>query len=473
MALKDAKQAADKIRALTGRRPGIDTFLEDFEPPRSERLPEFPVHCLPEAAADYCRQLAEGGIPMEFLGPTALTALAAAVGGKAALVIKEGAWLERPILWTALIGRRGTKKSPALANLRRPFDELSDLRSRQFKQDFEAWDALPKKDQAITPKPCHKRLRVDDTTLEALGRTLEHNPAGVFLVADEAASLIQGLGQYKRGNGSDRARFLSLWNASPLVVDRVRDQHPLIVDHPIVCIATSTQPERLDVFGGNDGMQERWLISRYDGEPEILDDATPAGVARDVYRNLIRQLVSQRERERWLTLSPEAFELFRQYQLRFRDLQIDPDTADHVEGWLSKAPSHLTRIALVLALIEESEAVEPDHLHRAAVLVGYFLKQVRLLPTGSEDLTLPRFQRDIDRGIDALERAVRRAKDKRVTARQVMRSHIGGVRTAEGLRILLERYRDIYPGCIRTEEQPGNRPTLAVYAPGYAPKEVS
>lgn len=449
-------------------RGGMVGSIAEAEPtPQTSELPAFPLEQLPAVAAEYAWALNQGGLPLPYLGPAVLAALAAAVGGLVALEVRAGSWVEYPVLWVLLVGRRGTKKSPSLDNIRRPFDEISARWSANFALDMEAWEGLPKADQKRTPRPVHNRLRADDTTQEALVRTLAANPAGVILASDEARALIAGLGQYKRQTTGDRARFLSLWTSAPLSVDRVGAGH-IFVPRPVVTIAATIQPELLSVLDGPDGMRDRWLISCYEGGPIALADLSSVARERAGWHKLIADLVAQRGNERCLRFTTDAAALFLGIQRGYTALQAGGETPDHVEGWLAKAPSQLARIALTLAVVGGADQVGIAHLESAEQVVAYFIGQIRGLSVTGENLMLPRYARDQDLAVDALAAFTRRPPDKRVTRRDISRAHVGGSRTPAEVDVLIQRYRETFPGCV-LEETAGGSKTLAVYAPGHQP----
>jgi Protein of unknown function (DUF3987) len=444
--------------------------VNDPEPPRRPP-PIFPVARLPGAAADYVNRLHEGGLPMEYVGPAALAALAAAVGGLRALVVQEGGWTVRAILWVLLVGRQGTGKSPALINIRRPFDEISTGWSATFKLEHEVWSKRSKEDKNLSPEPVHRRLQVDDTTLEALAKTLADNPDGVFLCADEARALISGLGQYKRQTMADRAKFLSLWTASPLFIDRVSGGL-IYVPNPIVTILAGIQDELLSVIEGPDGMRSRWLISRYEGGPLPVRKLNSIKDQDEGWQRLIRSQVYKRDQAMpFRRFSLEAEDLFQALRRTYLAEQSATETPAAVEDWLAKAPVQLAKIALNLAVVDRPEEllVNANHVEAAADLVSYFLAQIRTLPSGAENLMLPRYQRDQDQAVDALAAFARRPPDKRVTRRQVQQAHVGGARTPVEVDALIQRYGEANPGCAVSEEASGNK-TIAVYAPGHQPR---
>jgi hypothetical protein len=438
----------------------------------------FPLDALPSAAAEYISQLAATGLPVDFLGMAALGALAGAVGGRATLRIDAG-WEERAIIWLAIVGDPGSQKSPAIGAVRGPLDAFQADLSKDYADDVALYDELPAKARDKTARPIARRVLVGDTTLEALGRTLADNPAGVLLISDELRALIAGLGQYKnRAAFADRARLLELWAGLPLFISRVKDGH-IDIPRPTLSILGGLQPDLLEVLSGPDGLRDRFLISYPEpGEPprrvgRRVGEQEGLIRARADWEKLIGDLCSWRERERCLTLKPKARDLFDKMHDRLQDFRQNADQAEAVVSWAAKAPQHLARLALVLAVAarEDSEdhLIDVESLQQAWLLIKYFAAMRKALPASEPNLMLAPFKRDIDRAVDALLHALRQAPEHRLTRRQVQRKAVGGARTGREVDALLDRFGEIHPGCVVVEKV-GLQETRVVYLPGYEPK---
>ena len=109
-------------------------------------------------------------------------------------------------------------------------------------------------------------VRLGDQTLEACARSL-HAAAGAAggIDIDELATLLRGVGEYKRGGGGDRGRFLSLWSGAPWSFDRVAgggktNNVKLRISRPTLAICGGLQPPLHELLGGDDdGLRPRWL----------------------------------------------------------------------------------------------------------------------------------------------------------------------------------------------------------------------
>lgn len=203
-----------------------------------------------------------------------LPAIAAASGaiGKSYRLKIHGTWSEWPTLWCALIARPGSGKTPSarpaiepLRSIERSFGDEHQQRLVQFEEQMARWRALDKKERDNTKppvRPASRRILVEDTTMEALARTLKENPVGVMMYRDELAGLIGGLDRYaKNGNGSDEAKLNSLWSSEMMIVDRKSEPDPTRVDGPFMAVAGNLTPGGLEMMAG--GRTESGLFARF------------------------------------------------------------------------------------------------------------------------------------------------------------------------------------------------------------------
>lgn len=437
----------------------------------SPEAPAFPLHGLPDAARAYIEKLAEGGIPLEYLGPSALGVMAGALGGLVGLEIAAETWIEPLILWYALVGKPGTAKSPALAALRVPLDEIEGPWFEAYRDQIVAWKKLTPNERREKPRPQRHQLLLGNHTFEKLIRVLAvgANRAGLMLIADEIRSVIAALGQYKRGGGSDRPDFLSLWSAHPISYARVTDDLEIYVRRPTVSIVGGLQPAMLNVLDGDDGLRDRFCLSwRSVPAAREVPEIVKASKEAEAWAELVRRLAKKRDLPRTRGLDDDAHARFQDARQRLRDLQINPETPEHLTSWAAKAPSHLARHALLLAEIDGRGQVDADSMEGAEALIDYFAGQMRALPISRPNLMLAPLQRGQDEAVDHLAEFLRQQPTYRATKREVQRARVAGTRTTEDLARLVQRYGATFPGCV-VEETAGGQPRQVLFAPGKQP----
>jgi hypothetical protein len=435
----------------------------------------FPLQALPPAAAEYAHRLSLNGLPGEYVGPAMLASLATAVGGRVTIEAAEGAWSERAALWVALNGESGTIKSPAIRYVRRALDEMERPWAENHARDLADWRQLPRTDRDKTPMPVRRRLTVGDATIEALARRLQESPGGLLMHADELTGLIRGLGQYKKGAGSDRAHLLSMHSGTPLSFDRVSDGGvPIYVAEPTLSILGGIQPAWLKLLDGEDGLSGRWLYSSYPDKELEDDDLVPVRREETGWASLLQSIVQHRDRPRTATLGDserEQFNAFRKLMKKAKQVETGIPRL-----WAAKAGSHYLRLALVLAEAERpgQARVDSEALEMAGILTEYFLQQVRALPVRVENLMVAPYQRGQDDAVDRLAAFASQRPTHYVSRRDAQRAHIAGARTPEEVDKLLNRYDLTYPGHVIHGVPPnGGPPSTTIFAPGWNPVESS
>ena len=413
-------------------------------------MPDYPTETLPAVAQTLVELGAKHGLPPALVGGAALSALATAVGSGAEIQVAK-TWEERAILWVPLIAPAGAGKSPA--------QKLAYAPLRAYDE------SLPGED--------HPLLH-GDLTLEALARNLNEEDSAALDI-DELSTLLRGLGEYKRGGGGDRGRFLALWTGHPWRYTRVggggkpTNQVNLRAARPTVVICGGLQTRLHELLGGeDDGARPRWLphLAQLPGQVGDLSDRHPP-IGWE--RLLTGELVPQRQEPRVWTLSPAARVAFHAHRSDWK--RQARETSGAVSAALTKADVHLARVTLVSA-----EAGRPgvggevgtDLVERATAVVNFALDCWRALPEQGS-LSLSWRDTKLDEGVERL-RIWLEEHGGEASRRELQRSRVAGVRTGTDLDQLLDPLRGHIPTCVAEAAQGhGGLPTVVVRAPARKP----
>lgn len=381
---------------------GLDAPWEADIAAEEAEAAEFPVDALPPALAQLVREGSRSiCCPPEYIGAAGLAVLGAAIGGNIRLHV-GGGWYERAALWLAIVGDPGARKSPALKPLLLP---VWDEQKRLFEMASvkrEAERQKPKEQQRRVPTG---RVVVDDTTVEALHRTLEDNPRGVLMHSDELIGWAKGMGAYKGGLGRDRQHWLSIWSGQSFTVDRKNDEGvPMFVQKPFVGVVGGIQPAVVaDIAAGrDDGLIDRLLLAQGDPVPVRLTKERIRPGTQDEYAALWRRLRNDPDTVQGteVEMSDEAWDVFQAWHDRIADQTL---TAAHVlRGVWAKMPAQCARIVLILARCELRRGpVDAETVERAIQLTEYFMGQARrvLSTAGSDTL----YERQHAERMDQLE----------------------------------------------------------------------
>lgn len=288
---------------------------------------------LPPVIWDYVKDEAERmQAPPDFVAAATLSALGSIIGTTAAIRPKQlDSWAVHPILWGAILGLPGSKKSASIAAGTRSIYRLekdaeaaygkakgqaklqemqdkSQIKSlqRQLKQTDAAEKAAATQGTAppspssaqieaaiaqlegqsydVAPPP---RLCSNDATVEALGILLADNPRGLLVSHDELMSFLMGL--EKPGREGERPFYLSAWNGdSPARVDRV-SRPSLYIPRLCLTLFGGIQPSLFQSYMAqsasglnNDGLIQRLQLMVYPDPlvPTAIVDRSPDHKAR-------------------------------------------------------------------------------------------------------------------------------------------------------------------------------------------------
>ena len=346
----------------------------------AEPYKRFSVECFPEPARGFIESASRAlGVDESFVGLPLLAALSAAVGNARAVQVKPG-WVEPAVVWTAIVGPSGTMKTPAMKAVLKPLYRRQEADLARYREQREAYDVAAQRHAlavkswksnggegeppAEPTRPTMRRTLASDATTEAVARLLQSNPRGILLAVDELAGWLDSFNAYRSGGkGPDAARWLEIWNANTLVIDRVKDAgEPVIVGRAAVSVTGGIQPSILarSMVGSNteNGLSARLLVAMPPVRPALwTDEGVDPGVESamaETFDNLLA-LSGVREddgseRPRLAYLSTEATKIYRKWHDCQAEQQAGMSEAD-AAVW-SKLKGYAARFALLLHFCE-------------------------------------------------------------------------------------------------------------------------
>jgi 5S rRNA maturation endonuclease (ribonuclease M5) len=343
-----------------------------------------PLELLPVAVQDYVHAAAESlNVDVSFVLLPLLSALGSAIGNSRSILLKCG-FVQPPIIWTGIIGRSGSRKSPALdAGCFAAMEHERDL-TRQNKDAVTAyneklaeWERKQRKDRGPKPEPpTSLTCLMDDLTLVALAEAIEANPSGVLVKKDELSHWFAAMDQFHDAKGSDVSRWLSLHTGVVFAFDRKTDRRRFRLWYPRVCISGGIQPAVLTRVLTQDfferGLPARFLFAAPQPRKDRWSEATIPGRIRDVVSQLFSMLFELQPnqdhgeaRPRLLRLGGDASEVFAAYYNECGDAAIAGDEREEA-AW-SKLSGYAARLALVGQVAQDPNAkVVTGEVMRAA-----------------------------------------------------------------------------------------------------------
>ena len=257
-------------------------------------LPELPEGLLPKVIERFARVQGEliGADPAG-LALAALCVCAAAIPDRIRLKVKRhDDWTEAARIWVALIGMPSTKKSPIIRAAIRPIVRLDTALFNTWQRQMAEYEALSKEDRRSAERPRQVRLRLSDTTIEAVQDILRDSPDGVLCMNDELAGWFGALDKYSGGKGSakDRAFWNEAFNGGQFPVNRV-GRGSFIIPNLSVCILGGIQPDSIRSLAADnvdDGLMQRLFTIVLKAASAGIDEERPDAAGR--YETLIERL---------------------------------------------------------------------------------------------------------------------------------------------------------------------------------------
>ncbi|PHN01154.1 YfjI family protein [Flavilitoribacter nigricans] len=357
-----------------------------IEPPMETK--PFPINVFPDVVKAYIEESTEClNLVPDFIGVGVLSAVASLIGNSYRIQIKKG-WTERPILWLAIVGYSGIRKTPSLDAAILPLQKIDKSLYLQYCEELE--NHKSQLEAADQEKPLAKQLIVTDSTIEALIPILKQNPNGILYFKDELISWINDLTRYNRGSAEQQ--WLSLYSNQPIRLNRKTDDDNFRVDSPFANVLGGIQPGILsNLFEdgrGINGFTSRIAFSFPEPIKRKVSYTTMAPLVAEDYENFIHRFLHLQKAENnagqiepiTLEFSYPAQDKFYEWNETFINQPInDPNTSEAIKSALSKMEALMPKLALIMQFIEnvgnqqrEPKVVEIDAVNKAIELTDYF-----------------------------------------------------------------------------------------------------
>jgi Protein of unknown function (DUF3987) len=411
---------------------GNKNFHEEFdraeevkrEPPRplTREIPvgeQFPVDALGPvmaAAAEAIQRRVQA--PLAICAQSVLSVAALAVQPFCDVVLPIGESGIRPLsLYLMTIAESGERKTSAddlalgpLRDHERGLGVAYDEAKRAYACDYAAWkqqhqQILTSKDY---PDRDSKRVALEglgdapsapwfamrtcnEPTFEGLVRFFDEGWPTAGLFSDEGGQFVGGHAMSEDNRLKSAAAFSDLWAGKP--IRRVRAGTGLqIFPGRRLSVHLMVQPIVAQRFFGDPLLRDQGLHSRFltsmpastqgtrqsgDQDPNFSDFSHFSGVVTSILGRDLPLGQGKELRPRPLPFSETAAQLWHKYSNGVES-QLGPNgSRELIKGLANKLPEHAARIAGILTLIEDIEAVEIDHfsLARGIELTEYYASE--------------------------------------------------------------------------------------------------
>jgi DNA polymerase I-like protein with 3'-5' exonuclease and polymerase domains len=337
--------------------------------------PALPQGLLPETIERFAVDEAElMGVDASGLAMAALTVCAAVLPDHTQLQVKrhDPNWLEAARLWVGLIGNPSTKKTPIILRTTKPLKRLDAELWRSYVAATECYDQLTKEERKNVERPKQRRLRLEDTTIEAAQEVLKDSPDGVLCIQDELAGWFGAMDKYAgRGATKDRGFWLQSFHGGPYALNRIA-RGAAMIENLSVSLLGGIQPEPIRKIAADtvdDGLLQRLI-------PIVLHRGNSGQDVPHVGRDYDALIVQLHERPRPLQplqFADAALAIRHRLEQRHLDLMACEIVNRKLAAHIGKYDGLFARLCLLwhcIEGVEELTVAEPtarrvaDFMHR-------------------------------------------------------------------------------------------------------------
>jgi Protein of unknown function (DUF3987) len=293
----------------------------------------------------------------------ALCVCAAAIPDSVEIQVKQHdpSWREAARLWVAEIGDPSTKKSPVLRQVARPLVRLDGELAKKYLAEKARYDNLPAEERKSINPPKKKRMRIEDTTIEAAQEILKDSPQGVLSLQDELTGWFGSMDKYSGGRGAqkDRGFWLQAYNGGQYVSDRV-GRGMCHIPNLSISLLGGIQPGPLRKIIDDtvdDGLIQRLLPVML--RPAMVGKDEERGAAVSAYEKLIEKLAGKQALGGMYEPSPltvhfsaEAQAIRQRLERKHIDLMTCEGLSPKLAAHLGKYDGIFARLCLVWHCIE-------------------------------------------------------------------------------------------------------------------------
>jgi len=351
-----------------------------------------PLGLLPQQLQDYVRAAAKSlNVDVAYILLPILSALGSAIGNVRSILLKRG-FIQPPVIWTGIIGRSGSRKSPALdagcfavIEHERELVRQNKAAMEQFEQDLAEWESKNREQRGVKPAlPASLTCLMDNLTLEALADSMQASPRGVLVKKDELSHWFASFDQYTNARGADVSQWLSLHTGAFFGLDRRSDHRRYRIHQPRVAVTGGIQPQVLKRVLTEDfferGLPARFLFAHPPFQPDRWSETEIREDLQSAVFELFQELwLLQPDRDEYdhvrpklLHLSDGAKAVFVEYYNECGAASMQHDEREEA-AW-NKLGGYAARLALVgqLARDPHAEVITGETMQTACDLARWF-----------------------------------------------------------------------------------------------------
>lgn len=345
-----------------------------FDLIESKGVLEFPIEIFPDNIQHVINKAHESaGFEPQVAGSAILFTVSTIIGLSRKIIVKPGSWEDTPNLWLAVVGRRGTMKTPTVNYCIKPLANDEKEYATRFELEMADWLKKKKEDRNEDNRPRRRQRFSNDTTVEGLIDALQYNWNGMGIYKDELNGFFEEMSRYKAGGNLEF--YLSAFSGGVYVKNR-KSYDPQTINDIYLSILGSIQPEVLKEIAKSqtkNGMIDRWL---YTISSDTVPNTTPDGIPNEVtqeYKLYISTISNNCNSEAIMQWLPGAQTTFFDAVNEMEEVMRDEDCDPKIFTYMSKLKTYFARFIVIMAVMDHTTYIGVDHVYKAKRLVTYFL----------------------------------------------------------------------------------------------------
>lgn len=351
--------------------------------PHYETIP-FPMTVFPPEVQEIIRQTHKClNFSVDHISSSLLFAASIAIGNSITVEIKNE-WVDKAILYIAIVGKPGTNKSAPLKYALRPLFDRDRKELKKYEKLKAAFDEamkIPAKERKSVPvEPEYKQTVLSDFTTEVLVRQHKINPRGLCVYVDELIGFIKCFNKYRSGN--DEQIWTQLYNGGSVIVNRVSSE-PLNIEDTCIGVIGTIQPGLLQEFAKGkteSGFVDRWLFAYPDDSeyPKMNNEQLPkeitvcwSGIIDKIYK------IPYKGNEKPVKLTRDAMDIYAKWFNALAD-QKNVSSSSFAE-MATKMERYCIRFSIVLEALKFAcgkktlKSISADSVKGGIDLCYYFI----------------------------------------------------------------------------------------------------
>jgi len=319
-------------------------------------------------------------------------------------------------LFLAAIAESGERKSAADKLAMRGINKILEKRMRTFGSEMSAYKeakASLKPDEPAPIKPQSPQIIFGEPTYQGMLKVVADGPGFAGLFTDEGAKLFGGIAMSPENKATTSAGLSELWDGSAVSRPRSGDSSPSFIPPTRLSMNVMLQPTFLPETFGDDmlvgqGMMARVLAqwprslmgTRRFQRPCMEDLNTIKAFQVNTAARLEQNLDQARDSlitRRLLEATDPAFDRLVDFYEEVEAKLAPGGVLRDVSGFASKAPEHAARLAGVMTLFENPNAlnIDLDAMSRAISLIEFHMAEFQHLRAAALQDTTAKNAKDL------------------------------------------------------------------------------